>query len=91
MNDNQATVSKIVSTADVEGVAVYDPTGRRLGKIDHLLIDKASGQVHSVVLLVKGFFGLGHRHAELPWRTLRYNEILRAYVAAPIVERKVTD
>lgn len=91
MNDNQATVSKIISTADVEGVAVYDPTGRRLGKIDHLLIDKASGRVHSAVLLVKGFLGLGHSHAELPWGALRYNVILHAYVAAPMAERKVSD
>jgi sporulation protein YlmC with PRC-barrel domain len=90
MNDNQPGVSEIVSTADVEGVAVYDAAGRRLGKIDHLLIDKVSGQVHSVVIVVKGFVGLGHSHAELRWDSLRYNDTLRAYVAAADTVRKAS-
>jgi len=69
-----------ISTADVEGVAVYDCQGNRLGKIDHLLIDKVSGQVRSFVLVTKGFLGLGHGHCELAWQSLRYSRLLHAYV-----------
>jgi hypothetical protein len=55
-----------VSTADVEGVAVYDNQGHKLGRIDHLVIDKHSGQVQAVVLVARGFLGLGHSHLKFP-------------------------
>src|SRR5262245_56250868 len=34
------------------------------------MIDKASGRVQSVVLVVKGFLGLRHSNTGLPWRSL---------------------
>lgn len=80
--DSARTGYDIISTADVEGVAIYDRKGQKLGKIDHLMIDKSSGQVRSVVLVVKGFLGLGHSHAEVPWQLLKYSRMLHAYVAA---------
>src|SRR5262245_27279016 len=42
-------------------------TQSKLGKINHLLVDKVSTQVPVVVLLSKGFLGLGHSHCELDW------------------------
>ena len=71
MNTQQQPPSETISTADVEGVAVYDRQGRKLGKINHLMIDKTSGQGRSVVLVIKGFLGLG-----------QYSRMLRAFVAA---------
>lgn len=83
MSNIDAKVPKsFVSSADIEGSAVYDEDGHKLGKIDHLVIDKTSGHVHKVVLVTKGFLGLGHSHLELPWETLRYSRMLNAYVAA---------
>lgn len=82
MNTQQQPPSETISTADVEGVAVYDRQGRKLGKINHLMIDKTSGQGRSVVLVIKGFLGLGHSHTELPWASLEYSRMLRAFVAA---------
>ena len=70
-----------ISSEDVHGAAVYDLKGRRLGKIDHLTIDKVSGQVRTVVLNVQGFLGLGYSHAVLPWGALKYNRKLDAYEA----------
>jgi len=71
----------IISSEDVEGVEVYDGHGRKLGTVDHMMIEKVSGRVVSVVLKVKGFFGLGHSHAELPWSALKYNTRLNAFEA----------
>lgn len=73
--------SDVVSTADVEGVSVYDAEGNKLGRIDHLMIDKATGHVRSVVLVVQGFFGIGHTHMELPWSGLKYDRSRHAFRA----------
>jgi uncharacterized protein YrrD len=83
MQARPAVPAEVISSADVAGVAVYDDKGNKLGKIDHLIIHKSSGRVQSVVLVVNGFFGLGHSHAELPWRSLKYSPMLRAYVVLP--------
>ena len=71
--------SSIISTDDIEGTLVYDQRGRKLGRIDHLNIDKVSGRVASVVLSVAGFFGIGHSHREVPWQALTYSPKLHGY------------
>ena len=71
----------VISSEDVEGVAVYGAQGKTLGKVDHLVIERLSGRVVSVVLNVSGFVGLGHSHAELPWSAPKYNSKLNGYEA----------
>jgi sporulation protein YlmC with PRC-barrel domain len=68
-----------ISSEDLRGAAVCDSAGKKIGTIDHLMIDKMSGRVRSVVLSVRGFVGLGHSHAMLPWNSLSYNRKLHAY------------
>ena len=77
-----------ISSEDVEGVAVYDARGKKLGKIDHLVIEKISGRVVSVVLNVRGFMGLGYTHAELPWSALKYNGRLHGFEALQTPEAR---
>ena len=79
MPDTHREAASVVSSEDVEGVQVYDLGGKKVGKIDHLLVEKASGQVVAVVLSVRGFLGLGHSHARLPWSALKYSGKLNAY------------
>jgi sporulation protein YlmC with PRC-barrel domain len=71
--------SPVVSTEDIEGTPVYDGRGRKLGRIDHLNIDKVSGSVVSVVLTIAGFFGIGHSHREVPWEALIYSPERHGY------------
>lgn len=70
-----------ISSDDVEGLAVYDAQGKKIGKINHLVIEKASGRVVSVVLKVSGFLGLGYSHAELLWGALKYSSRLNGFEA----------
>lgn len=71
--------SAIVSTEDIEGTAVYDAAGKKMGRVDHLMIDKASGSVTAAVINVAGFFGIGHSHREVPWKALSYSAKLHGY------------
>jgi sporulation protein YlmC with PRC-barrel domain len=60
----------LISSEDVEGTTVYDPNGNEIGKVDHLMIDKISGQVRYAIMSFGGFLGLGHKHYSLPWSSL---------------------
>ena len=76
---SKMTSSPIVSTEDVEGTPVYDLHGRKVGKVDHLKIEKASGRVVFAVINLAGFFGIGHSHREVPWNALIYSKKLHGY------------
>jgi hypothetical protein len=61
----------MISSEDVEGTAVYDPNGNEIGEVDHLMIDKISGQVRYAIMSFGGFLGLGHWDATGTRRTSR--------------------
>jgi hypothetical protein len=70
----------MISSEDVEGTTVFDPVGNEIGEIDHLMIDKVSGQVRYAVMSFGGFMGLGHSHYPLPWSSLKYDKEREGYV-----------
>ena len=69
----------LISSEDVEGVGVYDANGKKIGKVDHLMIEKTSGHVTHVVISGQGFLGLGHNHYRLPWNLLKYSSHRNAF------------
>ena len=79
---NRTRHSPIVSSEDIAGTAVYDHQGQKLGRIDHLNIDKISGRVVSVVLRIAGFLGIGHSHREVSWSSLSYSPKLNGYLVS---------
>jgi len=68
-----------ISSEDVEGTAVYDPKGTKIGEIDHLIIDKLSGRVGYAVMSFGGFLGVGHSHYPIPWSALSYEKSLAGF------------
>jgi hypothetical protein len=63
----------------VEGTGVYDATGKRIGTIQQLLIEKVSGRVLYVDMTFGGFLGLGAHHHTIPWEKLTYDTGLGGY------------
>ncbi len=77
---SEPTSSKPVIESDrVEGTAVYDPSGKRIGTIKRLLIEKVSGRVLYVDITFGGFLGLGTHHYTIPWEKLDYDTRLGGY------------
>lgn len=72
--------ARLIASSKVEGSAVYDRAGERLGTIHTVMIDKISGQVAYAVLAAGGFLGLGEAYHPLPWRSLAYSVELGGYV-----------
>lgn len=78
--DSERTGSTMVSSSDVNGTEVYSPTGDHLGHIDHLMIDKLSGQIAYAVMGFGGFLGMGEGHHPVPWKKLSYDTSLGGFV-----------
>ncbi|MET0240503.1 MAG: PRC-barrel domain-containing protein [Sphingobium sp.] len=65
--------SSLIASDRVEGTAVFDLKGERLGSISRLMIGKTSGQVDCAVLSFGGFLGIGNEHYPIPWSMLSYD------------------
>jgi hypothetical protein len=72
--------SSVINADKVEGTAVYDPKGDKLGTIDDLVIDKVSGKTLYAIMSFGGFLGMGEKQHPLPWATLKYDTRLEGYV-----------
>ena len=70
---------RLIASDKVEGTAVYDRNGNRLGSVYNVMIDKYSGQVAYAVMSFGGFLGIGHEHYPMPWSLLKYNTNLGGY------------
>jgi sporulation protein YlmC with PRC-barrel domain len=70
---NTDETSELIASNKVEGTAVYDMDGERLGTISHFMVDKLSGQVEHAVLQFGGFLGIGADYYPIPWEMLRYD------------------
>ena len=70
----------VISSQEVEGTAVYNAAGEKLGSIDDLMIDKQSGQVRYAVLEFGGFLGIGTDRYPLPWSMLKYDTSQDGYL-----------
>lgn len=77
---------RLIASNKVEGTAVYDRRGNRLGSVYNFMVDKRQGRVEYAVLAFGGFLGMGARHYPLPWHQLTYDERQGGYVV-DITER----
>ncbi|MGE5538146.1 MAG: PRC-barrel domain-containing protein [Gemmatimonas sp.] len=87
MADPKLTGSPVITADKVEGTAVYDRRGNRIGNIEDLVLDKINGKVLYAVMSFGGFLGIGEKHHPLPWSALTYDTKLEGYVVDVDKER----
>ncbi|HTC51951.1 MAG TPA: PRC-barrel domain-containing protein [Steroidobacteraceae bacterium] len=80
MTTTTNTSGYVISSDKVEGAAVYNGSGDKLGSIDDLMIDKRSGHIRYAVLEFGGFLGMGTDRYPIPWNVLRYDTERDGYV-----------
>jgi hypothetical protein len=71
---------RLIASNKVEGTAVYNRQGERLGSVYNFMVDKRSGQVEYAVMSFGGFLGIGDSYHPLPWKTLKYDTSMGGYV-----------
>jgi sporulation protein YlmC with PRC-barrel domain len=72
--------TRLIASNKVEGTAVYNRKGERLGSIYNFMVDKESGEVEYAVLTFGGLFGMGGDYYPLPWDVLTYDTQQGGYV-----------
>ena len=79
MAQEQRETSTLIGSDKVDGTAVYDAGGEKIGSIERVMIEKMTGKVSYAVLSFGGFLGIGDDHYPLPWSSLKYNVDLGGY------------
>ena len=80
----------LISSNRVEGTEVYGADQEHIGEIQHLMIDKVSGQVAYAVMSFGGILGMGKKSYPLPWNMLKYDTELDGY-RTEIVKEQLED
>ena len=73
---------RLIASNKVEGTAVYNREGEKLGSIYNFMVDKRAGKVEYAVLQFGGLFGIGSDYYPLPWDVLTYDTRQGGYVVA---------
>lgn len=71
---------RLIASNKVEGTAVYNRQGERLGSVHNFMVDKRSGKVEYAVMSFGGFLGMGESYHPLPWKVLTYDTDQGGYV-----------
>lgn len=91
MNDAQTMerneTNDMISSAKVDGTAVYGRDGTQIGSVHHLMIGKRDGKVRHAVISYGGFLGMGEDYFPLPWGELAYDERRGGYAVSRDVEQ----
>lgn len=72
--------NRLIASNKVEGTAVFDFAGERLGNVAHIMIDKQTGQAEFAVMQFGGFLGIGSDYYPIPWNLLKYDVDQGGYV-----------
>jgi sporulation protein YlmC with PRC-barrel domain len=72
--------NRLIASNKVEGTAVYNRQGEKLGSVYNFMVDKTSGQVEYAVMSFGGFLGIGDSYHPIPWKSLTYDTSQGGYV-----------
>jgi hypothetical protein len=77
----------LIASNKVEGTAVYNRQGEKLGEVYNFMVGKRSGQVAYAIMSFGGFLGIGQKYHPLPWNALTYDTGKKGYVVDADRER----
>jgi len=72
--------NRLIASNKVEGTAVYNRQGERLGSVYNFMVDKYDGKVAYAVMSFGGFLGIGDSYHPLPWESLNYDTRMGGFV-----------
>jgi sporulation protein YlmC with PRC-barrel domain len=64
----------------VIGTAVKDPSGKKIGQIEDVVLDKQSNSIMFAVVGFGGFLGMAEKYHPIPWAALEYDETENGYI-----------
>jgi hypothetical protein len=86
--DNARPTGNLIASDKESGKAIYGAENKKVGSIDHVMVDKNSGEIAYAVLSFGGFLGIGNEHYPVPWKLLTYDTGLGGYRSDISANRK---
>jgi hypothetical protein len=80
LDDTQNPSGHLIAASKVQGTTVYNAAMEKLGSVEDVMIDKASGRIAYAILSFGGFLGIGDKFFPLPWEKLSYNQEMGGYI-----------
>lgn len=71
-----------ICASKVIGTNVQDSTGRKIGEVEDVVLDKQSNSILFAVVSFGGFLGMAEKYHPIPWASLTYDGEEKAYVVA---------
>lgn len=72
--------TRAIRAKKVIGTTVKDTSGKKIGEIEDVILDKASNNIMFAVVGFGGLLGIAEKYHPVPWSALNYNEAENAYV-----------
>jgi sporulation protein YlmC with PRC-barrel domain len=66
----------------VIGTSVKDTSGKKIGQIEDVVLDKQSNSILFAVVGFGGFLGMAEKYHPLPWSSLNYDDTENAYMVS---------
>jgi sporulation protein YlmC with PRC-barrel domain len=64
----------------VTGTTVKDRSGKKIGQVEDIVLDKQSNNIMFAVVSFGGFLGMAEKYHPVPWASLDFDETENAYV-----------
>jgi sporulation protein YlmC with PRC-barrel domain len=71
---------RVLSASTLASDDVKDADGRKLGKVDEIMIDIPSGRVAYAVMSFGGFLGMSDKLFAVPWSALQVDEDEKCFI-----------
>lgn len=69
-----------IRASTVIGTSVHDSSGRKIGEIEDVMLDKLSSNIMFAVVSFGGFLGIAEKFHPIPWSSLNYDKSKDSYV-----------
>ncbi len=69
-----------ILASKVKGTSVYDPSGKKVGVVEDVVLDKQSDKIMFAALGAGGVLGMGEKFFPVPWAMLDYSKDKGGYV-----------
>jgi sporulation protein YlmC with PRC-barrel domain len=71
-----------IRAKQVLGTKVTDTSGKKIGSIEDVILDKQSNSIMFAVVGFGGFLGMAEKYHPIPWSSLEYDPDEGAYVVS---------
>jgi len=69
-----------IQAKKVIGTKVQDSSGRNIGEVEDVVLDKKSNSIMFAVIGFGGFLGMAEKYHPVPWSSLTYDQQRGSYV-----------